>query len=223
MLEVSDRWLAMYPGASVGVLALKNVRNQDTTGEFERAQLDLEGRLRNRYSDSSRNRLKAQPTLAVYGDYYKRFRKTYHVLLQLETVVLKDEPISGPSPLVEAMFMAELSNLLLTAGHDLDHVEGSLIADVAVGDERYQRLGGQDQGTKAEDMMIRDEAGILSTVLYGPDHRTRLRATTRVAMFTVYAPHGISREDIRAHLLELESYVSLIADDSERQFLQVFP
>lgn len=39
--------------------------------------------------------------------------------------------------LVEAMFIAELKNLLLTAGHDLDAVELPLKLDIARGGERY--------------------------------------------------------------------------------------
>ena len=62
--------------------------------------------------------------IQAYAAYYERFNKTYHVQLQLESVALKGKSIPRVSALVEAMFMAELENLLLTAGHDLDVVQG---------------------------------------------------------------------------------------------------
>jgi hypothetical protein len=50
--------------------------------------------------------------IKTYHDYYKRFKKTYHILLQLESIVFKNKSIPKVSSLVEAMFMAELKNLL---------------------------------------------------------------------------------------------------------------
>jgi hypothetical protein len=39
--------------------------------------------------------------------------------------------------LVEAMFIAEVKNMLLTAGHDLDAVQLPITLDVSKGDGRY--------------------------------------------------------------------------------------
>jgi hypothetical protein len=42
-------------------------------------------------------------------------KKTYHIALQLEPVVLKGKSLPNVAALVEAMFTAELGDLLLTA------------------------------------------------------------------------------------------------------------
>ncbi len=223
MLNLTERWQKTYPQAHVGLLVLKGAAVSEDLSTFIEEKRRLEGRLRGHYAGYDREGLKAHPTLAAYDAYYSAFRKTYHVLLQLETVVFKGKPISAPSPLVEGMFMAELENLLLTAGHDRDFVEGSLLADVAGGDEEYKRLGGQSQETKPCDMMILDEKGILSTVIYGPDHRTRIRPGTENLIFTVYAPQGVDCELVKKHLADIECYVSLLAPDVERELLQVYP
>jgi DNA/RNA-binding domain of Phe-tRNA-synthetase-like protein len=223
MLNLSERWQKTYPQAHVGLLALKSAVVSEDLSAFNQAKKDLESDLRRRYAGYDREQLKAHPLLAAYDAYYSEFRKTYHVLLQLETVIFKDQPISAPSPLVEAMFMAELENLLLTAGHDRDFVKGPLLADVAAGDEVYQRLGGHLQQTKPRDMMIKDGKGILSTVIYGPDHRTRIRPGTENLIFTVYAPRGIDRECVQKHLTDIGRYVSLIAPHVARERLQVYP
>jgi DNA/RNA-binding domain of Phe-tRNA-synthetase-like protein len=93
--------------------------------------------------------------------------------------------------LVEVMFMAELRSLLLTAGHDLDTLRGRPTVEVATGEETYTTLSGQQQALKTGDMFIRDQEGVLSSVLYGPDSRTRLTSGTTGALFTVYVPAGI--------------------------------
>lgn len=223
MLDISERWKKTYPGSTVGVLVLRGINNRQRPSYFLEAKHELETRLRARYAGYDREKLKTDPVFSVYGDYYANFRKTYHLLLQLETVAFDRKPISGPSPLVEAMFMAELDNKLLTAGHDLQYVQGELQADLANNREDYTGLGNRQRSTKPKDMLIRDEEGILSSVIYGPDHRTRIRKGTTAAVFTVYCPKGISADYLREHLRDIERYVSLLTGDVRRDHLQVYP
>lgn len=117
--------------------------------------------------------------------------------------------------------MAELKHLLLTAGHDLDLVRVPIRLDIARGTERYLRLNGEEQELKAGDMFIADAEGILSTVIYGPDQRTRIRPDTRRVLFTVYAPPGIGEEAVIQHLEDMEANVRLIAPGAETELLQV--
>jgi DNA/RNA-binding domain of Phe-tRNA-synthetase-like protein len=113
------------------------------------------------------------------------------------------------------MFMAELSNLILTAGHDLDSVHGQIGVDVAVGGESYVTPGGQEQALKQGDMFIRDDEGILSCVIYGPAHRARITPATTRVLFTAYAPPGISVEKVQDHLSDLKANVLTITPDAE--------
>ncbi|MFO8036581.1 MAG: hypothetical protein R6U57_08170 [Anaerolineales bacterium] len=120
MLNLSEGWRKTYPEAYVGLLALKGAVASEDLFSFVEEKRALEGRLRERYAGYDREGLKAHPTLAAYDAYYSEFRKTDHILPQLETVVFKKKPISAPSPLVEAMFIAGLEYLLLAVGHDRD-------------------------------------------------------------------------------------------------------
>jgi hypothetical protein len=95
--------------------------------------------------------------------------------------------------LLEAMFMAELDDLLLTADHDLDALRLPLTLDVAQGTETYTLLRGDEQTLKAGDMFIRDAEGVIFSVLYGPDRRTPITPETKNVVFTVYAHAGRGR------------------------------
>jgi DNA/RNA-binding domain of Phe-tRNA-synthetase-like protein len=221
MFGTSVRWKAAYSGASVGVLAMRAVANPEASPELEARKRALEADLRAAFASFSRGELKSHPLLAPYTAYYRRFDKTYHVQHQLESVVFKGKSVPSGAALVEAMFMAELKNLLLTAGHDLDSVRGKVGVDVATGTETYLTLGGQQQTAKQGDMFIRDEVGVLSTIIYGPDHRTRIiPATTRV-LFTVYAPSGISQDRLREHLSDLSEFVQAVSPAAEVEYSKV--
>ena len=124
--------------------------------------------------------------------------------------------------LVEAMFMAEMDTLLLTAGHDLDAVRLPLTLDVARQDESYVLLRGDAQAPKAGDMLIRDREGIVSSIVYGPDQRTQINAKTRNAVFTVYAPEGIRVEAIEEHLARIQTNVQIITPGAQVGLLQIY-
>jgi len=175
---------------------------------------ELEDALRSRWAGSTRADLNKLAEFEAYRDYYRRFDKTYHVQFQFESVVLKGRQLRSKGALVLAMFAAELQNRLLTAGHDLATIEGGLIVDVAVGGEQYVGLGGREQSLQPNDMFIRDAAGILSSVLYGPDDRTQIKPTTRQALFCVYAPPGIESAALEAHLSTIAGNVRRLAPDS---------
>ena len=156
MFEVTTAWKSAFPGAHTGVLVMRNVINPAQHPELERRKIELEQQLRSQFSDQDRAALSSHPVLQAYNNHYKRFKKSYHVQLQLESIVWKGKSIPSVSALVEAMFMAEVKNLMLTAGHDLDLLQLPLALDVTKGMERYILMRGDEQTLKPDDMMISD-------------------------------------------------------------------
>jgi DNA/RNA-binding domain of Phe-tRNA-synthetase-like protein len=201
---------------------MREVSNPHSHPELERRKTELEEDLRAEYASYDRAALNAHPILGAYRAYYKSFKKTYHVQHQLESVVHKGKSIPKVAALVEAMFMAELKNLLLTAGHDMDHVMTPVRIDIAKGDENFIRLNGQEQGTKPKDMLIADSEGILSCILYGPAQRAQIRPETKRPLFTVYAPSGIGEMVVQRHLEDIRENVKLISPEADVEILQVF-
>jgi hypothetical protein len=115
VLSLTDHWKATYPGAGVGILKMCGVANPESSGALDARTSQIESDLRARYSGADRATIKSIPSIHAYSEYYRRFKKTYHVQLQLESVILKGRPIPGMRALVKAMVTAELKNQLLTA------------------------------------------------------------------------------------------------------------
>mgnify|MGYP000395083631 CR=1 FL=1 len=183
--------------------------NEDPRGVLEARKRALEADLRERYPTAES--LTSSPRIRAYSAYFSRHGKTYPVLLQVQSLALKGKLLPAVSPLVDTMFMAELKNLLLTAGHDLDTIIPPVVLDVSRGGETYVRLNGQEQVLKPGDMFMRDQGGVLSSVLYGPDFRSRITPSTRNVLFVVYAPPGIGAEAVREHLEEIARGVKQLA------------
>jgi DNA/RNA-binding domain of Phe-tRNA-synthetase-like protein len=222
MLIVTDTWKAAYPGAAAGALLMQHVANPEQHPALEEKKTLLEQTLRTQFAGWNRAEFVALPSVAPYVAYYARFKKTYHVLLQLESVVLKGKSLPSVAALVEVMFMSELQNHLLTAVHDWAAIEGPVRLDAATGAERYLSLGGQEQTLKPGDMFMADAQGVISSVIYGPDARTRITPETTSALFTVYAPPGIDAAAVDQHLHDIATYAQLIAPEAEVATLAVY-
>lgn len=222
MFQISESWKKSYPNAHAGALIMRGVINPPHHAELERQKAALEEQIRARFAGQERPQIAAHPVLRAYETYYKRFKKTYHVQLQLESILLKGKSIPSVAALVEAMFMAEMDDLLLTAGHDLDSLQLPVTLNAAQGGETYVTLRGFEQILKAGDMFIADSVGIISSIIYGPDERTQISPRTRNVLFTVYAPEGIGPALVEAHLRNIEQNVLIIAPRAQTELLSVF-
>lgn len=221
MIKKSEAWINQLPDAYVGILIINNAPNMPAHETLDSARLDLENELRDRFGSLDRKSLRNDPVLAAYDAFYRSFRKTYHVQLQLESVIFKGKNIFSPSSLVSCMFMAELKTGLLTAAHDFCSINFPLNANIASGEETYLRLDNTEQELKKGDLYIKDQQGILSSVIYGPDKRTQIQSNTNRALYTTYGPPGISKEQISDQLEILEAYVRLFAPQAAREELLV--
>ena len=222
MFEVTSTWRSIYPDAHVGVLIMRAVSNPVHHAALESQKAVVEQKLRKQFSGQDRAAIARHPILRAYAEYYRQFKKTYHIQLQLESIVLKGKSIPSVAALVEAMFMAEMKDMLLTAGHDLDVLQLPLSLDVAVGTEQYTLLRGEQQALKAGDMMISDQAGVISSIVHGPDQRTQITPGTRNVIFTVYAPPGISEQSVAEHLQNIKENVLLFAPQAQVELFQIY-
>jgi DNA/RNA-binding domain of Phe-tRNA-synthetase-like protein len=214
-LEVDSAWRETHPGAAVGLVAFRGVSNPAAHEPLNTVAAELEADIRSRLGNADRETLRATPPLPAYGAYYKRWGQRYHVGMQLESVAQKGKAIPRVAALVEAMFIAELRNLLLTAGHDLDAIELPVRLGVGAG-EAFTAPNGQEQTVKPGDMVIADARGrVLSAIITGPSDFARIGPSTTAALFYTYAPPGLDPAHVAAHLDEIERNVRLIAPDAE--------
>lgn len=222
MIEISDTWRSTHPGAALGVLTMRDVQPQEDYAQFNQKKNALEDELRERYQGKDRSEILKVPEMHAYASYYKRFKKTYHLLLQLESIVYKNKSIPQGPVLVQAMFMAELSSLLLTAGHDLSHINAPIQLDSARGDEVYTLLRGDSVTCKTGDMLTKDQQAVFCSVIYGQDLRTRITNNTQNVLYVVYVPPGIASQVIEKHLSDLEGNVRLISPQVETEFCHIY-
>ena len=221
-IEVADRWHDTFPGGYVGVLIIGNVDNARRPTPLDQRKKEIESRLRTKFAAFSRRDLLELEVLKAYRNYYKQVNKTYHVQLQLESVVHKGKSLPNVSPLVDANFAAELETLILTSGHDADLLEAPITLDATQGGETFIQMNGSVQSLKPKDMMMSDGKGVVCTIIYGQDQRTPISLNTRRALYVAYAPSEVPVAVVQQQLDSIRENVRCFAPAAEVEMLELY-
>ncbi len=213
MLPISgtDEWRTTHPGAVIGLLELSGVENTRPSLQLNDRKREIEARLRARYRGFTRQEFLSLPVMSAYERYYKRFNKTYHVLLQVESIGLKGKSLPNISPLVDANFTAEVETLVLTAGHDAAKLQGSMVIDVSRNGDQITQMNGVSRAIRAGDMIMRDATGVSCSIIYGQDNRSLISPQTSRVLYVAYAPAGVPAETVEAQLRSIEANIRLFS------------
>jgi len=212
-ITANQEWKTAYPGAHIGLLEIAGIDNRHQSAILNAEKRAVEARLRARYAGFLRRDFLALPVMAAYERYYKRFDKTYHVLLQLESIVLKGKNLPEVSPLVDANFTAELDTLVLTASHDAARLQPPLMIDVSRAGDEIIRMNGAPKQLPQCDMVMRDNQGVICSIIYGQDNLSPISTGTTHALYVSYAPIGVGAETVLAQLDAIEKNIRLFSDD----------
>src|SRR5215475_4980097 len=170
-----------------------------------------EALVRTRYQGLTRQDFSSLPVMSAYVRYYKRFGKTYHVQLQLESIVLKGKGLPDVTPLVDANFVAEVETLVLTAGHDATKLDGAISIDVARDGDAMTQMNGALKPLLTGDMIMWDAGGVCCSIIYGQDNRSPISPATAHVLYVAYAPAGVGTEAVETQLGKIEENVRLFA------------
>ena len=221
IFTVDQAWANKYPHAKAGILVIENIENTDSHPELNSVAAEVECKLQAQYAGFSREQLNELPIIKTYNNYYKNFGKTYHVRAQLESIV-NGKPLSSASAVITAMFIAEVKNMLLTAGHDCFTLELPARITVASGKETFTDIRKAEKTVPEGDMIMMDGEGVISSIILGPDSRTKLTPSVQNVMFAVYAPAEVEKELVHSHMKDIETYVKTFSPTAETQFIEIF-
>jgi DNA/RNA-binding domain of Phe-tRNA-synthetase-like protein len=210
-ISATKAWKETHPHALIGILEVSHVDNTAPCPALEQRKRAVEAALRERYKRFSRSEFVALPVLSDYVRYYKSFGKTYHVQLQLESIVLKGKSFPSVSPLVDANFIAELETLVLTAGHDAARLREPLCIDVSRAGDSISQMSGSVRAMREGDFTTRDAEGISCSMIYGQDNRSPISARTSHALYLAYGAPGVPEAAVDAQLLGILSNIRTFA------------
>jgi DNA/RNA-binding domain of Phe-tRNA-synthetase-like protein len=206
-ISATSEWHTVHGGATIGLLEISGIDNLRSSAELDERKHMTETQLRKQYKDFKRADFLALPVMSAYDQYYRKFNKTYHVQLQVESIVLKGKSLPNVSPAVDSYFMAEVETLILTAGHDAKKLQGPLLIDVSHEGDVIHQMTGEAKPIRAGDMVMRDAESTRCSILYGQDGQSLISADTTHVLYVAYAPPGISTDVVEDQLHRIEANI----------------
>lgn len=210
-VKTTQRWRDTYPNAMIGLLEISGANNSLAAPALEKEKHRIEAEIRGMYGEYERSDFRALPVIAAYIEYYKRFKKTYHVLQQVESIAHKGRGLPKVSPLVDANFAAEVKTLMLTASHDLDKLNGEIVIDIASEDEEMVQMNGKSKALHPGDMVMRAGGKIVCSIIYGQDNHSFITPKTTHVLYVTYVPAGIPIKIVHDHSNAIKKHVKLIS------------
>ena len=174
--------------------------------------------LREKYADYDR---KALFSKNVYFRFFRKFKKTYPVMMQLESFLLKGRPFPMENPVTAIPFLVELETQILSGTHDVDDVHGTVRLFAGTEKAPFAGMRGEEVHTYPGDFCARDNEGIIFSMIAGADARTCVKETSRHVFYPVFGVAGQPEAEISAVLDRLEEYVRVLAPEADisRQLL----
>ena len=174
--------------------------------------------LREKYADYDRKTLFGEN---VYFRFFRKFKKTYPVMMQLESFLLKGRPFPMENPVTAIPFLVELETQILSGTHDVDDVHGTVRLFAGTEKAPFAGMRGEEVHTYPGDFCARDDEGIIFSMIAGADARTCAKPGSRHVFYPVFSVAGQPAGEIAAVLDRLEGCVRVLAPEAEtvRQML----
>ena len=112
---------------------------------------------------------------------------------QFASIRKKGLPATGV--LIQTLLFGEMSTGLLMGAQNATAIKGDLVYDLASAGESFKGMRSEVL-CRENEIVVRDDDGIIASLLQGPDYRTRLMKDCADLIFLVFSVPGITVGDI---------------------------
>lgn len=157
---------------------------------------------------------------AMWGEnphyrFFKKFKKTYPVMLQYESAILKDRPFPRYNPVSEVAFLAEITTGVLSGAHDTDYIKGVVNLFLSADRTDFVGLRGETVHTYPNDFCARDDEGIIFSLVAGADLRTCAKSDTKNALYPLFGTPDLSVTVLENAAQKLTEYIKVLCPKAE--------
>ncbi len=150
-----------------------------------------------------------------YFRYFRKFKKTSPVMMQVESFLLKGRPFPAARYNNAVAFLTELKTRCLLGSHDADMIEGDLVIYTETAKTPFPSIHGGEAHSYPGDITCRDDISIVVSMIAGADDRTCLSDDSRHVLYFAFGTPGMETETLEGYLSQVETYVRVLAPDAK--------
>ena len=152
-----------------------------------------------------------------YFRYFRKFKKTYPVMMQVESFLLKGRPFPEGRYINAVAFLTEMKTRILMGTHDAERVEGDIVIYTETEKVPFPSIHGSEGHSYPGDTTGRDDAGVIISMIAGADSRTCLQDDSRHVLYLVFGTPNTTPEVLNECLDQVEIYARTLAPSAEIQ------
>ena len=150
-----------------------------------------------------------------YFRYFRKFKKTSPVMMQVESFLLKGRPFPEGRYNNAVAFLTELKTRCLLGSHDADRIKGDLIIYSETAKTPFPSIHGGEAHSYLRDVTCRDDESIVVSMIAGADARTCLSDESRHVLYFAFGTPGMGADELNGYLNE---YVKTIPENEIRNY-----
>lgn len=183
-LQINHRYRNRFPGLYFGIGTILNCSYFEKREDFKLYKRELLRKMRRRS-----NLALIQERIQLYDQFFKEWGYECPLPGHLKRTLDMGFPIVNLY--IDAHIIAEMYHGILMAIQDLDRFEGDWTLDLANEGETFQGVSGRMISCRKEEIVLRDEKGIVCSLFQGPDFRTKIDPSSKNIVVYVFTAPGI--------------------------------
>ena len=188
-LTITDNYRRRFPDLSFGIGTIQNCTYFEKNESFKLYKRELLRKMKRRA-----NLAQIQKRINHYDQFFKEWGYPCPLPGHLKRSIEMGFPIINLY--IDTHIIAEMCHGILMAIQDLDRFQGNWKLDLANEGETFQGVSGKMIRCKEEEIVLRDQEGIVCSLFQGPDFRTKIEASSKNIVVYVFTAKGIQEEQV---------------------------
>jgi len=188
-LIITGAYRLHFPDLTFGIGTIQNCTYFEKSESFKLYKRELLRKMRRKA-----NLVQIKERINLYAQFFKGWGYPCPLPGHFKRTVEMGFPIVNLY--IDAHIIAEMCHGILMAIQDLDSFQGKWRLDLASEGETFQGVSGNMIRCKKEEIVLRDEEGIVCSLFQGPDFRTRVDASSQNIVIYVFTALGIQEQQV---------------------------
>ncbi len=186
-LHITDRYRLRFNELSFGIGTIQACTYFEKSEPFKLYKRELLRKMKRRA-----NLIQIEEGINLYDQFFKDWGYPCPLPGHFKRTIEMGFPIVNLY--IDAHIVAEMCHGILMAIQDLDHFHGEWRLDLANEGETFQGVSGRVIHCKEEEIVLREEKGIVCSLFQGPDSRTKVDPSSKNIVVYIFTAPGIQEE-----------------------------
>jgi DNA/RNA-binding domain of Phe-tRNA-synthetase-like protein len=188
-LTITDAYRKRFPHLAFGIGTVQSCTYFEKSESFKLYKRELLRKMRRKA-----NLVQLEERINHYDQFFKEWGYLCPLPGHFKRTVEMGFPIVNLY--IDTHIIAEMCHGILMAIQDLDRFQGEWRLDLAQEGETFQGVSGKMIRCKEDEIVLRDNEGMVCSLFQGPDFKTRVEPASKNIVIYIFTAPGIQEEQV---------------------------